>query len=148
MRSDGAAGRRTTFAHSRLYQILAVSLVLHGALLWQLPFQADPEPIPEPVQRVAVTLVKTPVAPLEPTLQSLPVSVPPVEAPSLADAPPPKQAEIPERARDLPPAVRVEPKAVAPHKPNVQVQARQEPRAEKAPIAPVADLDPPVHKNA
>src|SRR5690606_5848147 len=87
MRSGGTAGRRATFAHSRLYQILAVSLVLHGALLWQLPFQADPEPIPEPVQRVAVTLVKTPVAPLEPTLQSLPVSVPPVEAPSLADAP-------------------------------------------------------------
>src|SRR5690606_29352513 len=129
MRSDGAAGRRTTFVHSRLYQILAVSLVLHGALLWQLPFQADPEPIPEQLQRLAVTLVQTPVAPLELTPLSPPDPVLPVEAQSLADAPPPKQSEVPERARDLSPPVRVKPKAVAPPKPSVQVQARQEPHA-------------------
>ncbi len=159
----GTAGRQATSARSRLYQILAVSLVLHGALLWQLPFQADPEPIPEPLQRLAVTLVKTPVAPLEPTPVSPPVLLPvlPVEAPLASEALPPKQSFVPEEqplvsekqpvvpdmARELPPPVRAKPKAVAPAKAVAQTQVRQQPRTEMAPTAPIAELDSQEHRD-
>ncbi len=101
-------------ARSRLCLILAGSLALHAGLLWQLPLKSDRPDKPESLQRLAVELVKAPVAPVEPASLPMPILRPPVEMPSIADTAPPVRPVVPDVVRKHPTPSAVASKPVGP----------------------------------